>query len=825
MSLIVLILFVLFGTAQTSDKTKNPIIKVVESKRRVAKIKLDGVVDSEEWAGATLLDNYVELRPNPGKLESDDAKMIAYLVYDNEGIYFGGICYESSKDMISSELVGKDGFGNNDFVGIIFDTYKDNLNAFEYFVTPLNEQMDAKQFPNPNGNSEDFSWNSVWQSATKINENSWSFEMFIPFASIRFSDKKEQDWGLNVVRRRQKTGQQLFWNPIDPKVNGFLTQEGYLTGLKDIKPPVRLQLSPYISYYANHYPLHHNSGDLTSQFNGGMDLKWGINQAFTLDATLVPDFGQVQSDPQVFNLSPFEVRFNENRAFFTEGTELFNQGNLFYSRRIGGTPINYWNVADNLNANEKPISNPSESKLLNASKISGRTQNGLGVGILNAITRASSAEVRDTLTGQRRTIETDPVTNYNVFILNKSLKNNSSLSFINTNVTRSGSAYDANVTGLIFNLNDKSNTWNTGGQLFSSQLTSLQDEKNSFGYSHVIYAGKTNGTYRFNLWQELADTKYTSNDLGFYTNNNFIEQGIWIGINQPKPTSWRNQMNTNININYSRLLKPIGTNNPMYQFSRINVNTNGQLKNLHWFGLNGNVNFDENDFYEPSSEGSYFKRGGSAMIGAWLETNNAKSWSINPELFIKRFFDFYDATAVDMNLNQNWRVNERLSLRLGGSYQPRFNNVGFADYSDSEETSVFAKRDIQTFETSLRGKYNFTNRMGITLVARHYVSSVKNKQLFYLQKNGTLNANDLSPEEYNRTANFFNIDMVYTWQIAQGSFVSIVWKFAVNRFDEEYRANYIRNLSNTLGENQNNNLSVRLIYFLDYNTVVNKRRG
>jgi len=825
MSIFVLILFVFFGSIQPSGDTKNATIKVVESKRRVAHIKLDGVVNAEEWAGATLLHEFVELRPNPGQPESEDSKMIAYLVYDDEGIYFGGTCYESSRDMISSELIGRDGFGNNDFVGIIFDTYKDNLNGFEYFVTPLNEQMDAKQFPNPNGNSEDFSWNSVWQSATKINESSWSFEMFIPFASIRFSAKKEQDWGLNIVRKRQKTGQQLFWNPIDPKVNGFLTQEGYLTGLKDIKPPVRLQLSPYLSYYANHYPLNNNSSDLSTQFNGGMDLKWGINQAFTLDATLIPDFGQVQSDPQVFNLSPFEVRFNENRAFFTEGTELFNQGNLFYSRRIGGTPINYWSAGDNLNANEELISNPSESKLLNASKISGRTEHGLGIGILNAVTRASTAVVRDTLTGETRNVETDPITNYNVFVLNKSLKNNSSVSLINTNVTRNGDAYDSNVTGFTFDLNDKTNTWNTGGKLYSSLLSSLQDEKDSFGYSHVLYAGKTNGTFMFNVWQELADTKYSSNDLGYFTNNNYMTQGIWFGINQPKPNSWRNQMNSNININFSRLLKPIGENNPMYQFSRINVNANGQLKNLHWFGIHSNLNFNENDFYEPRSVGSYFKRGGSAMIGAWIETNPGKKYSINPELFVRRFFDFYDATAIDIGLNQSWRVNEKLSLRLGGSYQPRFNNVGFADYSDSEETSVFAKRDIQTFETSLRGKYNFNNRMGVTLVARHYVSSVKNKQLYYLQSNGLLNSNDLSPENYNRTANFFNIDMVYTWQIAQGSFVSIVWKFAVNRFDEEYRANYIRNLSNTLGENQNNNLSVRVIYFLDYNTVVNRGRG
>ena len=162
MSIFGLILFVLFGNVQNSGEAKKPTIKVVESKRRVAHIKLDGVVNAEEWAGATLLHEFVELRPNPGHPESEDAKMIAYLVYDDEGIYFGGTCYESSKDMISTELIGRDGFGNNDFVGIIFDTYKDNLNGFEYFVTPLNEQMDAKQFPNPNGNSEDFSWNSVW---------------------------------------------------------------------------------------------------------------------------------------------------------------------------------------------------------------------------------------------------------------------------------------------------------------------------------------------------------------------------------------------------------------------------------------------------------------------------------------------------------------------------------------------------------------------------------------------------------------------------------------------------------------------------------------
>ena len=128
-------------------------------------------------------------------------------------------------------------------------------------------------------------------------------------------------------------------------MDGFVNQWGELTGLRDVKPPLRLSLTPYVRAYVNHNPLNaEGTRRTTTRFNGGADVKWGINESFTLDATLVPDFGQVQSDNQVLNLSPFEVQFNENRPFFTEGTELFNKGNLFYSRRVGATPIGFYGV-------------------------------------------------------------------------------------------------------------------------------------------------------------------------------------------------------------------------------------------------------------------------------------------------------------------------------------------------------------------------------------------------------------------------------------------------------------------------------------------------
>jgi hypothetical protein len=810
-----LFLWVAFGSDPAANTTKT---KIVESKRRVSTITVDGVIAPGEWKDATFLHSFVELRPTPGKPEAETSRTEAYLVYDDEGIYFGGTAFESNKNEISSELIGRDGFGNNDFIGLVLDTYKDNLNAFEYFITPLNEQMDARVAPNMNGNSEDFSWNAVWESAVTIHENGWSFELFIPLASIRFSPQTTQDWGLNIVRRRQKSGQQLFWNPIDPNVNGFLTQEGYLTGITGIKPPVRLQLSPYLSFYGNHYPYNTTGiNNLSTQLNGGMDLKWGINQAFTLDATLIPDFGQVQSDPQVFNLSPFEVRFNENRAFFTEGTELFNRGGLFYSRRIGGFPVNYGNAENQRNENEVVVSNPSETKLLNASKLSGRTRGGLGIGVLNAVTNPSYAVLEDSVTGLQRDVQTSPFTNYNVLVFNQSLKYNSSVSFVNTSVLRAGDAFNTNVGAVMFDLNDKTNTWNVGGQFNGSARYNDVNGRNENGYSHGIYAGKTSGTIRYNIWQELADKKYNANDLGYFTNANYITQGIWFSVNRPKPYRWRNNMQTNFNLNYSRLFAPFWDGGPVYQNARLNMNSWAQTKKLHWLGFVSDISPYANDFYEARAENRYFRRGGSAMAGMWFESNTNKAFSINPELYIRRFFDFYDATSIDANLAGNWRANTRFSMRLGVFGQLRFNNVGFSSFENGEP--IFAKREVRTIETSLRSKYSFTNRMFVTFVGRHYVSAVNNNRLYSLESNGSLSANSMNPVNNNRTLNFFNIDMVYTWQIAQGSFVNIVWKSAIFRGIDNADFHYVNNFRNTLLENQNNSVSFRMIYFLDYATM------
>lgn len=794
------------------------IPKVLDAKRTNKKVLIDGKLNDAAWGDASKLDDFTEFRPVIGRKERPEIRTEAFLMYDDEGIYFGGTCFESTPDSISKELSGRDGFGANDYIGLIFDTYHDNLNGFEYFVTPLGEQWDAKMTSNQNSNNggEDFAWNAVWKSAVVIHEKGWTFEVFLPYSAIRFSKDKIQDWGLNITRRRRKVETQNTWSAIDPNKNGFLTQEGIWKGITDIKPPLRLQFYPYFSLYQNHFPANSlDQKNWTSQISGGMDVKLGLSQAFTLDATLIPDFGQVQSDNKVLNLTPFEVKFNENRQFFTEGTELFNKGNLFYSRRIGGTPINLYAAYDDVKEGEEILNNPSESKLINASKISGRTSKGLGIGLLNAITKPTYATIRNVETGEVRKFETDPTSNYNIFVLDQNLKYNSSVSFINTSVLRDSKAYNSNVSSALFSLNDKKNNYNfAGNTALSYRNFKNPDIDNSTGYSHSFSFAKTSGRLQFEISQELTDTKYTSNDLGYFTNNNFINNSAYIGYRYIKPKGWYNRMNFNLNMSSSHLYSKIGTIDTKYQNSRINFNFNAQHKKLIWFGFFSNFQPSHNDFYEPRVIGRVFKRGNSIGYGGWFETNSAKKYSGSVEFFNRSYFNFYNLNLTEFSFSQNYRFNSKFSIRHGMTITTHNNGLGFTKIIDDK--SIFAIRKVKSIDNTLNLKYNFTNKMGLTFRARHYASVVNNKEFYSLNNDGSLSRKLDITQNLDRNVNYFNIDMVYTWQFAPGSFLNIVWKNATAHSSDNAKVAYLENLQNTLQSDQNNNLSLKVIYFLDY---------
>ncbi len=801
--------------------TQSPAPKQLPANRTTKPVKIDGLIDDEAWKDAAIMTDLVEFRPTVGALEKPETKTISYLMYDDEGIYFGGFCYERTKDSIATELSGRDGFGTNDYIGLILDTYYDKQNGFEYFLTPLGEQWDAKMSPNTNGNSEDFSWNSVWKSGTVIHNNGWSFEMFIPYSAIRFGKKDVQNWGLNITRRRRKTEQQYTWNPINPNVNGFLTQEGLWTGVTNIKPPLRLQFSPYFSTYVNHFPNNTpGKKDWTSSVNGGMDVKYGINQAFTLDATLIPDFGQVQSDNRILNLSPFEVKYTENRPFFTEGTELFSKGNLFYTRRIGKDAIRLHATSNYKKTGEIIKDDPAEAKLINATKISGRTQKGLGIGVLNAVTKTRYAVFVDTLTGEHRKVAVDNLTNYNIMVLDQTLKNNSSVSLVNTNVWRSGADYDANVTAALFSLNDKKNTWNVSGKVANSRLIGyLADGKTLSGYSHSLSFGKTSGRFNFNMGQDLTNDKFNSNDMGYFTFNNTLDHYAWVGYRWIKPTKWYNNIYLNFNAFYSRQLKP-----SMYRSANFNANVNGQLKNLWYAGALVGYEPHYNDFFEARKEGRVFKGWTDYFVNGWFETNSSKKYSFYAEMmYIKR--SLFGSERYSFNSNNRYRFSDKITVSYGLNLAPQNDNTGFAGFEGpGNSVVVFGRRDIKQVENVLNFKYSFNSKMNINTRVRHYWTKVDYQEFFTLLGDGSLEKNTTFNGNVDQNYNVFNVDAVYTWQFAPGSFINLVWKNYTEDFNRVTDHTYFKNFSSTMKTSHYNNISFKVIYFLDYLQVKNLKK-
>jgi hypothetical protein len=243
-----------------------------------------------------------------------------------------------------------------------------------------------------------------------------------------------------------------------PETKNDLPYWGSLKGISDIKPPVRLSATPYILLQAEHFPNPSTEKDISTSIGGGMDLKLGMNESYTLDMSLLPDFSQVQSDNKVKNLTAFETVYEEQRPFFKEAVDLFMKGDIFYSRRIGKTPALFYDAENELNEGEYLYKNPVQQKLINTTKISGRNKNGLAIGILNAIT-ANTYAIAKNADGDERRILTDPLTNYNQIVVDQALKNNSDFYITNTNVLRDGHFRDANVTATGLTLNDKSNSY------------------------------------------------------------------------------------------------------------------------------------------------------------------------------------------------------------------------------------------------------------------------------------------------------------------------------------------------------------------------------
>lgn len=778
--------------------------KSVEAIAISSPLTIDAELNEDVYKLAKPATDFTQLQPNNGKPSLQASEV--YFFFDQTSVYVGALLHDSAPDSIFNYFTERDDIGMADYFGVYIDPYNEGQLAYGFFLTPASVQTDIKAVKR-DYDSEDGNWNAVWESKAKITKEGWVLEMRIPYSALRFPEKDIHTWGLNMFRNIRRYNSNNSWNFVDRNVSGFIHQQGIMTGISNIKPPVRLSLSPYASSY-----LEYKNGKSSPDFvyKGGMDLKYGVSESFTLDMMLIPDFGQIQSDDKQLNLSPYELFYDEKRQFFTEGTELFQRGDVFYSRRIGASPKFKDNADNSLLKNEIVDYSPSETQLINASKLSGRNADGWGIGMLNAMSLSSYAKLRDTITGKTRQVLVQPFTNYNVSVVDKSLRNNSYISLINTNMQVYNNPFVANVTATEFQLRDKTKTYALSGK---AGLSTRGDTAKETGFYSKLGFDKNSGKLNYGIFQEIISDKYNTNDMGYLRRNNQMLTESYIYYQHIEPSGVINEWNANLWWDYYRIIHPSAVFNHEFGF-----NAFARFKNNYNVQLNAGGSTDKNDYYEPRVKGRYFIDPRFIFYNININTDRRKSLScfvhyggsVRPET------DQY-RNSVDVGLFM--RIGRRLQLNYSWSISSNPNNKGYVDRTDDDKHIYFAKRDLSTIEEILEASYSFNNKTSFHIRTRHYWSSSKNKQYYVLQQDGTLTSNTLYTENNDNNYNAFSNDASFRWIFAPGSEMSIVWKSTLDADSDFVTTNYERNLRRTWDGEQANSISLKVLYYVDYNTL------
>ena len=773
--------------------------KKLQAKLTSENIIVDGKMNEEIWISAAVATNFIMFEPDNGKPISVEKKTEVKIVYDNDAIYVSALLYDNEPDKIQKELTNRDVFGVSDHFAIYINGFNDGQQDFRFFVSAAGVQMDCLATED----FEDFTWDSIWDSEVVLTEFGWAVEMKIPYAALRFGKSEKQVWGLNFLREIKRDVQKYTWNRVDTQIGAVIPQAGILEGIENIQPPTRLFFIPYTSAY---YQQSDIGSDTT--LKAGLDLKYGINDSFTLDAILVPDFGQTKFDNAILNLLPFEQRFEENRPFFTEGTDLFSKGNLLYSRRIGGEPT----TVPKKSEVEEITNYPSTVNLINAVKISGRTEKGLGVGFLNAVTEKTQATIFNNNTQEVRKEVIEPLTNYNMIVLDQRFNQNSSVSFVNANTTRNGNFRDANASALVYDLNTKENTYNLYGDFKFTHVNTLKDYN---GIKTAVNFEKTSGRYRYLFAGKYISENYDINDLGivFYTNYHNVEANVSYRI--LNPTKIFNTLKIEQEFN----LELQNTTGKVQESWYKTVVKARSLKN-DYYELGIVVNPIETfDFYEPREYGRYvyIPKRVASYFGFELNRNNELTLDMTVN-FNK--FDEEKRLTYGFYASPKYRFNDKFSLAYAVEYTKMTNDRGWVDFDDSG--IVFAERNREVLQNDLTGKYAVNNRMTINLKARYYWSYSKNHEFLTLQNNGYLTANPTYALNKDRNFNSWNFDLSYSWWFAPASEVSVLYRSYGLERASTVEKDLSRNLKNIFNSDLTNVLSISVRYFIDYNAIKNK---
>ena len=726
-------------------------------------IALDGVLDEAVWSSSPPIEDFIQTLPLEGDPVSERTQV--RIVYDDDAVYVGALLADRSP--VTTRLARRDaGLGDSDILVVLLDSYHDHETAYRFWTNPSGVKGDAIVTGNGTGRG-DASWDPVWEVATQVTAEGWTAEMRIPFSQLRFSPDRSQVWGLQIERNINRLQENATF-PFTPLLErAGVSRFAHLDGIAGIEPGRRLELLPYAVARGEYVQLEAPSEiDFQNPYRSGsdhfgsmgLDLKYRLSSNLTLDGTINPDFGQVELDPSVINLTAFETRYAERRPFFVEGADIFGFGEagpmgsvgrgpeVFYSRRIGRPPRG----AVPSGAAFSDV--PSATTIAGAAKITGRFGSGWSLGILEAVTaRETAAYVDAGRSGHELTVE--PAANYFVGRLRRQIRGGQTrVGFIGTAVNRdtSGGALlgrlhsSAYAGGIDFAHESTDRVWLFTGALSGSRVHGtpeaiLRTQRASTRYYHrpdarhlaldsaatslsgfyaMGYFGKQAGTFTMRNGFAYISPGYEANDIGFHTNADRILFDTHYQYNQLEPGRWLRS--------WRFFGGPDAVWNTAGDMTFMNVNVQTSVEFLNYWTTTVRLQ------YNPWTEDDRLTRGGPmarspSQLSGRLNLNSDSRRPVVARANYSWGSDARGGWNRQVQLTLSGRFDEILQVNLGPRYSWSHSTAQYVTAVAATELFptryVFAGIDRSTLSLETRVNVTFTPDLSLQLYLEPFIAT------------------------------------------------------------------------------------------------------
>ncbi len=790
--------------------------KVVTAVRTDRPPVLDGMVNDPQWQNAPAVLDFTQYDPNEGALPTEQTSV--RVLYDDRSLYVGVICYDSKPQLVVHQLTRRDRSSEADRFTVMIDSYHDRQTAFVFSTNVSGVQSDGVL--SQDGAVYDITLDMVWSVKTATYLDGWSAEFEIPFNALRFAEQEnsQMEWGINFRRYISRKHETDEWVMIPRSERLQISRWGHVEGLKNITPPLHLNLSPYVSGTSTFHPSNQPWSNASDRlFRGGLDLKYGIARNFTLDGTVYPDFGQVEVDQAILNLTVFETLYPEKRPFFVEGSQLFTFGAgvdntsmpLFFSRRIGKPPSGAASVS--IPPGGTVTKNPLVTTILGAAKVSGRSNSGLSVGALAAVTDEEQAVIRDSI-GHASSFRTEPRGTYNVIRMKQDFNGDSWIGAIATAVSREN-LLPALSGGLDWNVRFGDGAYTTDGYISGARSSAALDRDGLTGRMLISKIAAEHWLYTTSY--DFSSRYFNPNDIGFFAQPH--DHGGYAQL------VYRENFAGGILRRYSSAL------NPEYRWNWDGVNTHAVLNTElsaeftnFWLGTaKYSYAYPAYDDAERGIIGTYRRPAGHSFQLS-ITTDQRKNLSGTVvgiyDTDVKRKRNLTGQVALTIR-PASWMelTPAMLYTRTRNEEAWVFRGGNIIDTSVSASPfSVFGDRDIDQLDIELRGIVTFTRDLSFQFFTQVFLARGR-----YSNYRRLVSSTDLA--SYIPTATFqgadfneatLNANVLLRWEYLPGSTLYLVW--TQGRFDDSgvYTTGFGRRFNDAFAVPHEDVLLLKVSYWL-----------